>query len=461
MHETFAGNKSSLGQLLIPEMRGRILILMVFVAFTWSCEDPNTLSVGKAFSGNNLQTILIDTFSVVTSTVQLDTFLTSNTGTVLLGRYQDDKLGVVSASSYFQVSYGGSFLPDYSSVYDSMVLVLPYNHTVTGDTTKQVKINAYQVTEQMMIRKQPAVSGIRLSPFSAGNGFFSSSSFKYNPTPFASGTVTFFPHTDTVSIRVSDKFGANWFRLAQQDSAHMFSIETNFVNTFFFGMYLNVDPSTVGSVAGFDPQKLKLRIYYKKYYGNYLRQTFHDFKIGSYYQFNNIQFDRSGTALASLQTSKGITSYQTGNISYVQPGTGLVTRLAFPSLKTFFANNPRLILNAANLIVYPEPGTFPKNLLPPSQLLLYTTDMTNIPLSSVAGGAAAINYDYVYGINTRYTFQLFSYFFGQIKSSASTITPMFLTTGVPGNSVQRVYITDRFHPYSKIQLQIYYSYVPN
>src|SRR5258708_37179914 len=105
-------------------MRGRFVVFLMIVSVAWACEDPNTLAVSRVFSGNNLQTIYSDTFSVFTSTVQLDTFLTNNTGTISLGRYKDDRLGLVSSSSYLQISYVNSFLPDYYSYFDSAVLVL-------------------------------------------------------------------------------------------------------------------------------------------------------------------------------------------------------------------------------------------------------------------------------------------------------------------------------------------------
>ncbi len=196
---------------------------------------------------------------------------------------------------------------------------------------------------------------------------------------------------------------------------------------------------------------------------NLLRQTHQDWNVySSVYQFNNIKYDRSGTVLNTLQPNKAISSVLTNDVTYVQAGTGLVTRLDFPSVKTFFANNPGLILNAAYLVVSPEQGTYPKNMLPPKQLQLYATDATNIPLSSISGGTAAITYDYQYGQNTGYTFQIYSYIFGQIKSGTNYITPLFLTSaGSMGDNVQRLYLGDRIHPNTKIQLKIYYSYAQN
>jgi hypothetical protein len=447
---------------------------MMVAVFTWTCEDPTTLSVSRAFSGNNLQTIFSDTFSVVTSTVQMDTFLTNGTGTVLLGSYHDDLLGKVTASSYFQVTPVGTFQPDYHSYFDSMVLVLNYNHTFTGDTTQLLKFNGYQLTQPMVIRPQP-VGSLKLSAFNYGAGFFSSSSFTHASTPLFSGKTRIYPHTDSVSFRLPDKLGASWFSIAQRDSAHMFTYTGNFVNAFFYGLYLEADPATLSSVVGFDAKKLKIRIYYKKTVGDLLKRTFQDFTIylpstsssssssTSNYQFNHIETDRSGTKLSSLKPGEALSSGITDNAAYLQSGTGLATRLDFPSLKSFFANQPSYILNAASLVVQPVQGTYPKNLLPPSQIQLFLTDQSNIPITGVSsGGTANISYDYEFGINTQYTFPIYQYIFGQVKSGTNFINPLLMvSSGSQGSNAKRLIVGDRFHKNTKIKLQILYSHVPN
>ena len=428
-------------------MRGRFiffLALTITAVLGWSCEDPNTLAVSRVFSNNNLQTIFSDTFSVVTSTVQLDTFLTNGTGTVLLGRYHDAQLGTVSSSSYFQLSYTSLFQPTFQSYFDSMVLVMFYNKTFTGDTTQSMKINGYQVTDYLIPRKIPTGS-VKMSIFGSYPGFFNSTKFAHAATPIISGTVKLFPHRDTVTLRVADSFGAKWFSLAQSDSGNIFSNMSVFNSAFFRGLYLEPDPSSTACVAGFKADKLRLRIYYKRLINGVLKNMHIDFTINNGYQFNNIQYDRSGTALSGLQPYQAIPSTATGNTCYVQTGTGLVTRLDFPSVKSFFANNPNVLLNAAYLIAYPEPGSFPVNLLPPSKLELFTTDVTNIPITTFGNSTASIVYDNILGVNTFYSFSIYSFFFSQVKSNTNYITPLFIAPGDNmGGSVQRAFIGDRY-----------------
>ncbi len=446
-------------------MRGRFLFLMIVTLF-FACEDPTTLPVSKVFNGNKLQTAYIDTFSVVTSTVQLDTVLTNNSGTMLLGRYHDDQLGFVSSSTYFQLGYTGSFVPDIRSRFDSVLLILPYNHTYTGDTTNAVNINVYQLTQQMLPRLLPAVPDIKVSVFNNLSGFYNSSKVNYNPTPIVSGKVKFTPHKDSVYIRMPQAFGAHWFSLAQQDSGKVFSNVVNFVTKYFYGLHIETDPSINGCVVGFKSDKMKIRFYYRQLSGDLYRAAHTDFKmVNPGYQFNHIEYDRSGTLLAGAQALQPISTRSTKNVGYVQTGTGLVTRLDFPSLKSFFSINNGIVLSAAYLDISPIKGSYTSNFLPPSSLSLYATDGSSIPLGSILGGSGSITYDHEFGLNTYYRYQLFSYIFGELKSSRGYITPLILapssSPGIQGGSVQRLYLGDRFYPETKIKLKIYYTYVLN
>ncbi|MBI1767496.1 MAG: DUF4270 family protein [Bacteroidetes bacterium] len=443
-------------------MRGRFFFLMIVVLF-FSCEDPTTLPVSKVFNGNKLQTAYIDTFSVITSTVQLDTVLTNNSGTMLLGRYHDDQLGFVSSSTYFQLGYAGAFRPDIRSKFDSIALILPYNHTYTGDTTNAVNISVYRLTQQMQPRLLPPIVELKTSVFNNGSGFYNSSKVQYNPTPIVSASVKLTPHRDSIYIKMPQAFGANWFSLAQQDSGKLFSSVVNFVTKYFYGLHIDVDPSTNACVVGFKANKMKIRLYYRQLSGDIYKAAHTDFMmVNPGYQFNHIEYDRSGTGLAGTKVLQRVSTESTNNIGFVQTGTGLVTRLDFPSLKSFFSLNNGIVISAAYLDISPIKGSYEKNFLPPSSLNLYATDGSSIPLTNIIGGSANIAYDHEYGVNTYYRYQLFTFIFGQLKSSTGYVTPLILApVGNQGNGVQRLYLGGRFNSQAKIKLKIYYTYVLN
>ncbi len=435
---------------------------MMMVILSWSCEDPNTLAVTKAFSGNNLQTAYVDTFTVNISTVQLDSVLTNNSGTVLLGKYLDERLGTVSSSTYMNLSFQNTFLPTSGPQYtfDSIALILPYNHYYIGDTTQPVKLNVYQLTEPFQLRKLPVTTEQKLSVYGNAYGYYNSTTFPQFPSPLSTATVKFNPHNDSVNIRLPNALGAKWFQLAQIDSAKLFSNPNSFAGSFFYGIHIDVDPATQACIAGFKSNKVKIRLYYSHASGSDIPTSNHIDFVNYSVQFNNIQADRKGTDIAGIQPYQPVPSSLTGNSTYIQTGTGLVTLIQFPSLKTFFSTNNGVILNAAYLQIHPLQGSYPKYLAPPSSLQLYFTDKSNIPLTPISGGLASIVYDYEYGINTFYSFSIFSYVYGQIKASTNYFPPMILgPSGSQGADVSRVYLGDQLHPNTKIKLLIYYSYV--
>lgn len=445
-------------------MRGRFFLWIVVVSFfVLSCEDPAALSVSKTFASNDLVTAYTDTFSVITSTVQLDTLPTNGTGVVLLGEYKDPDLGTAVSSPYFQVGFTGGLKPDLRNTFDSIVMVLPYNKQFYGDTMQAVTFSVHQITEPWEVRRAPASKDVKLSIFNYSAGFYSNSVTPYNPTPIVTKTVVFRPHNDSLTVRLPDAFGANWFRLAQLDSAQLFSNSSNFMTKYFYGVHLKVTPSGGGSMVGFKASGVKFRMYYKQLVSDVQKQVRFDFPLqnASSYPYQNIEYDRTGTLVDGLQTRQAIPSKQTGHVTFVQAGTGLATRLDFPSLRNFFADK-RYILNGAYLQIFPVENTYPRNIAPPTSLYLYTTDASNVPLGSVTGGIGTIQYDREYNINTYYSFSLFNYFEQLISTSNYNSVPLILAPGSAqvGNNVQRVIIGDGFHPTNKIKLKIYYSYVP-
>jgi hypothetical protein len=450
----------------------------MMVVGLFSCEDPTTLPVSKVFNGNRLGTIYVDTFSVMTSTVQLDSMLTNGTGTMLLGKYHDEALGDLNASTYFQLSYvpygssgsGGTFLPDIRSRFDSVALIMHYDHNYAGDTTKPVTINMYQLSELMNVRSLPNVPAyevkIPVSPMGGVAGFYNNTEFQHYPDPIFSATVKFQPHTDSLYIKLPKSFGANWFRLAQVDSFNLFSDANKFIAYYFYGVHMNVDAPANAAVVGFKTGNMKIRFYYRQLLGDLYVPARFDFHVTNPgYQFNHIDYDRSGTAFASVPKLTPVPTAVTGNTGFVQSGTGLVTRLDFPSLKGFFALNSGIVLSAAELDIYPIQGTYSNITLQPNLLTLYPTDGSSLPIgspSTIGLGTSQIHYDLEYG-NTYYSFSMFNFLFAQLKANTNYVTPLILAPPVSqGSSVQRLYYGDRFkignyQNGNKIKLRIYYT----
>ncbi|NOS56263.1 MAG: DUF4270 family protein [Cyclobacteriaceae bacterium] len=424
-----------------------------------------------------MRTVFVDTFSVVTSTILVDSLPTTGTNQLMLGRYQDAYLGKVSASTYFQVGYSGSFAPDRNSSYDSIGLVLPYSKYFYGDTTQTQTIQIHQMTSIPRLRSPlPYRTDANVSFFVAAtqSAIYNTSQANFNPVPITTVNVKFSPNRDSLYLKLPAAFGKNWFDLAQADALagttnSYFNNSTTFINDFFNGLHLTTDASANGSVVGFRANRVKIRLYYKRLFGDLLQQTFFDFPIrNASAQFNSIQSDRSATPLAALTGRSSISSSLTGNTTFVQSGIGLATKVEFPTLKSFFSNRNFILIDAA-LEVVPVQNSYTTILRVPNTLALYVTDQSNVVLNRAPAIdrsgflSANIVYDFEYGIGTKYTFPLVNYLGGELASNLNTVTPLVIAVAPPAyfSEVNRVVLGDQRNLQHKIKLKINYSYVQN
>ncbi len=454
------------------------VLTIIFGAYFWiGCEDPGILKADENFSKSSLRTVFVDTFSIISSTILLDSLPTSGTGQLLVGRYHDAFLGNVSASTYFQIGYQSIFAPGQISSYDSIGLVLPYSRYYYGDTTKSITINIHELS---------SINRLRLPlPYRTGedNSFFvspsqpalyNSSKFSFKPTPLTSVTVKFSPRRDSLYLRLPQSFGQSWFDLAKADalsgiSTSYFSNPNSFITDFFNGIYLTTNVNSDAAIAGFRGPRAKIRLYYKRVINDILQPTYFDFPIQNVAaQFNNIQSDRSGTQIATLTRTQAISSKLTSNSTFVQSGVGLATKIEFPSVKRFFSNQ-NFILIDATLEVVPVQNTYSPVFRAPNTLALFTTDATNVILNRLPPFdrsnflSANIAYDFEYGVNTKYVFPLVNYLASELANPSSQLSPIVIAPVVPSffSEVNRVVLGDQNNSQHKIKLKIYYSYAQN
>jgi hypothetical protein len=441
---------------------------MVFSLALWSilllsCEGPGIINSDRPSS---LQTIYVDTFSVVTSTVLIDSLPSNNANVLLLGGYRDNLVGSISSSSYFQIGYQTIFFPASTSVYDSIGLILPYNRYSYGDTTKSLTIDVHELTQSIRLRTTPPfISGNKTSALNPASALFNGSSFNYSPSPLTSATVRFYPHRDSVYIPLPTSLGQKWYNIAKADTSFHFKDFNRFIADYFKGIYITSNAGTDACIVGFNANKVKVRLYYRKIKtgGDNLEAAHFDFPLAfSFNQFNQIKSNRLATPLSPLVHSVALPSTQTGNVSYVQSGVGMFTKIEFPTLKGFLSKK-NIILIDASLELYPVQKTYLGYTKPPSTLALYGTDQSNLILGALSGGrgadivSAPIRYDFEYGIETKYSFSITDFISSEIKSSNNNITSLAILSPAYSSQVNRVVIGNRFHPTNKIKLKIYYS----
>jgi len=499
--------------------------LALIVIFTLTnCHKAQTVGLYTQNDLGALNVLNTDTFSIKTSTVALDSVPTFSVGSfndscILVGRTADPYLGIVTAKSFFQVTSpksGGSRwnLSSYKANnqirFDSLVLYLKYNNSNIryedfgqfsrkqanasntyyqsyGDTTVPMKLNLYYLNHPLVkyqVLNTPFTGGLTAPYFynsliSGVNpqGLFNTSSASYNPDSIYA-TTTFKPHPrsmpDSVILRLPDTLGKALINIALYQDPRG-SSDQNFIN-YFNGFALAVDPTTRGSILNFNPSKSVLKLYYKKNvngtfinqvepislnYGanspNVINNTF----------FNQILADRTGTPLAGIKPYTPIPVYKTGNTTYIESGSGLMTKIEFPYLQSFFNSHQNLVINRAELIVQNKPGTYGPGFRLPTFLQLYLNNPSNLnvpygvlSLDFVPSSPNVVERTYIGNIEYGYYHFYITQFFGsQVYKPFYDGTALFLGTPRTSveNSVDRMLINNPLIDKSSIKLRVFFT----
>lgn len=499
------------------------LAIIILFLFT-QCHKAQTVGL---FTQNDLSALNVlntDTFSVVTSTVALDSVPTFEVGnfndsTILVGRTADPYLGIVTAKSFFQLSppkSGGSpwnltgLQTNNQIRFDSIVLDLKYNSSNIRYedfglfTKKQANTNnsyyqtygdtAQSMTLQLFYLNKPLVKNQVLNTqFTGGltapyfyntlvsgtnpQALFNTASGSYNPdSVYAS--VNFTPHSrsqpDSVVIRLPDTLGKTLINFAYfQDSR--ISTDQNFIN-YFNGFALAVKPNTRGSIVSFNPRTSLVKIYYKKVInGTFINQIENvslnyggnNPPIISNTFFNQILVDRTGTPLAGIKPYTPLPVSKTGNTTYIESGSGLMTKVEFPYLQSFFNSHQNLVVNRAELIVQNKPGTYAPGFRLPPFLQLYVNNQSNlnVPIGIlsqdfVPSSPNAVERTYIGNIAFGYYhFYITQYFGSQVYKPFYDGTALFLGNPAKSieNSADRMLINNPLIDKNSIKLRVFFT----
>ncbi|MBA9076018.1 MULTISPECIES: DUF4270 family protein [Rufibacter] len=357
-----------------------------------SCEDPTAIGLELQEPGSLIGVTYTDTATINASTVLLkDSIVALTAARTLVGRLEDPETGTVTARTFTEISLTSSNVAfDPNNGADSLVLRLDYDYYY-GDTLQATTWNVHKLT----------------NGFKDDTTYFTSGRMPYAPEVL--GSVTFTPRprstyvtlggtsgTDTltkgnpvlVNIKLNTEAGkalANEI-LAQSDKAPL-KTQQNFINSLLKGLAIVPAAGSTKNVLGVNLTSINtsLTLYYtSKTDSKGKSYTF----VPSDRFFNQIQGDRAGTALASLvNNASSISSEAAGFQTYLQAGTGLVTKLTFPYLANFRKNQAGekrdLLINKAELIIPVKASTVTSQYPLPSMVtLLEATTNNRISLSN-------------------------------------------------------------------------------
>lgn len=342
------------------------------IATTFVSCEKKAIQFGSQFVNNDYTQITeTDTITPVISTVYIDSFVTSNSGVGLIGNTVDPEFGAFTSSAYFQLgapSFSVTSTQYNDAIYDSIALYAKLTKGLWyGDTTKPVKINVYQLNEQITIPNN-------------GSSLYNTNSFATNATPLASYSFTIKPNAldstnDTLIIRLPDALGKDLFSKLQNSDVNIQSSD-QFVN-YFKGLKISADGDSRLSFAISD--SIQMKVFYKAPAVPVYLDTFAIFPMyNSQYQFNNVTINRTGALKQADFGSvhRNIGSEQTGNTAFLNPLAGAMIRMTFPTISSVLQQNFIKIISA-KLQIFPTPGTYEDTYDLPPSLYLVPTDQNN------------------------------------------------------------------------------------
>lgn len=376
--------------------RKYLSFILLFFIIACSDEDQYVESSIDNFVKSQTSFALLDTFSVNMETIIIDSIETSSTGTLLTGKYDDPELGPTESKAFFELTPPSGFDLAENEEYDSLVLVLNYGDLVYGDTLQAQTIWVKQLLEEM--------------EESDDGGYYNTTEFDYCDD--ALGELTFIAKpfkNQELTIRMSDALGVDLFNKLKDDADEVSSSED--FREYFKGLVLEGSEENT-AVLSFLADTSACLVLHTHISEESRRLQSYEFSIGaSGIYFNHIEADRSATVLSDLSTQQeSISSSQLGDKAFIQGGTGIITRINFPSLDRLLEMDTKNLMYRAELILRPYPGSEDVVDLP-SSLVLYYTDKYNNLVSQVTDSddeviSASLYYDEFYHESNYYVLDI-------------------------------------------------------
>ena len=275
----------------------------LFIAFFLiACKKENTgIGSGVLPPGSGLESEGIDTFSLKTYSVSVDSVLSKNPRFNLLGKYNDPYVGLVDAAFYTQLSLS-SFEPDFGDlnevIMDSAVLSFRYGGYY-GDPSEHI-FEVYEIDEDLdededyYYFSEAIVSSNNLVPMANNEGIFT-------PTPLSPSVVGDDTLQPLLRIPLDTVFAKNLMDIASNSASN-----EDFKSA-FKGLYCKVNTPNMGQGQGSvfylesTNTASKMSIYYTSIVDDDTIQNVFDILITNPdVDFNAMDFDRSGTPLEQV-----------------------------------------------------------------------------------------------------------------------------------------------------------------
>lgn len=346
-------------------MRAMRCALLLFGAV--ACTSEATQIGADFFEEPVVDVSVVDSATVSLSTIKVESILTGNAGRILVGYHDDEELGSVSATPFFQFDASDiDVIDEATTAYDYAALVLYYDGYSFYDTAAATTLSVHRVTEAI----EPGDLGYLVS-----TDYFS---FEQDPL----GMATFSPkpnRDDSLEIVLSDHLGLDLFTKIVSSDAKVSSNEE--FRKYIRGMAVVPGTTSSGSIFGFT-LKSELRVYYRDKSVTPVKQKFVSMPISAdnttslAYYFTNIAPEKNKITESLATGESRLSSDSTSGMSFIQSGTGLVVRVDFPHLQTLKSVENMYIVKA-QLQLFPVRKSFDGTMPLPATLYVDQVDRRN------------------------------------------------------------------------------------
>ncbi|MHA4741435.1 DUF4270 family protein [Dyadobacter sp. MSC1_007] len=335
----------------------KLLVVIGFAFSLTSCEWGDQIESLVQPNPDDFAVLYTDTVTVQLSTVGSDSLMTGAPGRLLVGNYTDPYFGKVRAVTFIQPTTDGAINVATDAQYDSLILSLHYDKYSYGDTTQALNLTVHKLLANMLDK----------------NSYWNENSTEYDPV--AVGKIKVFARPNTsrnIKIRLSDAIGKQLFQKAQNNQLTSNDDWIEMVKGFAVMNGVNDNSPFIGFLK--DSSSVQL---------HYHTPSISEFRKDSAIlrvtgRYNQIIGNRTGTQLAKLPSTKRIAlpSAQSGNMAFIQNGTGIMTRIDFPYLKNL-KSIKYTAANRAFLRITPLRASVTDVLKVPSLLFVYRADKNN------------------------------------------------------------------------------------
>ena len=355
-----------------------LLTLLISLFILNSCKNKDTIGLDPGDTTTKHNGTLIDTSTVIVNTfpdignpLSKDSIATTGLTKIPFGYLNDAIFGTVESNDALALNLPGQTaysLPTGTIAVDSAVLVMPYADGFYGDSlTSKYKINVYQLA-----------SRIKNTPY-------------YNIDTWATqggiiGTRTFFARTHD-SIKRYNIITGQPDTLITVPPQLRIPISKDFVNAILFnapsaqlasnsvflnnvhGLYLTLDKAGSTGTGGtfMFSSSDSLNVYYRTINGTTIDTAMVTLPLTTHAsQIKHVSSNTLTTEFADSTSSR--------DLAYIQGLVGTKVKIKFPYLKNLNTTLGKVVVNRAELVITPSPGsTIPFRPLP--KLTMYKYDI--------------------------------------------------------------------------------------